>query len=245
MFAEFRSLAYIDSLTIQTLMNTITLRGSRDPIPVSKIICVGRNYAEHAKEMKAELPSAPVLFLKPPSAIVASGGSVILPSISTDLHHEVELTVLIGKGGREISEENALSHVAGYGIGLDMTLRDVQSEAKKKGLPWSLAKGFDTSAPLSEFIPASSVPDPHRLSLRLTVNGAVRQQGTTSDFIFRLGHLISYISTFFTLNAGDVLFTGTPEGVAQTVPGDSLEATLSDEGKESLATLRVRIEGRR
>lgn len=245
MFAEFRSLAYIDSLTIRTLMNTVSLRGSRDPIPVSKIICVGRNYAEHAKEMKAELPSAPVLFLKPPSAIVASGGSVILPSISSDLHHEVELTVLLGKGGRKIPEANALGLVAGYGIGLDMTLRDVQSEAKKKGLPWSLAKGFDTSAPLSEFIPAASVSDPHRLSLQLTVNGSVRQRGTTSDFIFKLGHLIAYISSFFTLNAGDVLFTGTPEGVAQTVPGDVLEATLSDEGNKSLATLKVRIEGSR
>lgn len=245
MFAEFRSLAYIDSLTIRTLMNTVSLRGSRDPIPVSKIICVGRNYAEHAKEMKAELPSSPVLFLKPPSAIVASGGSVILPSISSDLHHEVELTVLLGKGGRKIPEANALGLVAGYGIGLDMTLRDVQSEAKKKGLPWSLAKGFDTSAPLSEFIPAASVADPHRLSLQLTVNGSVRQRGTTSDFIFKLGHLIAYISSFFTLNAGDVLFTGTPEGVAQTVPGDVLEATLSDEGNKSLATLKVRIEGSR
>ncbi|MEX1138570.1 MAG: fumarylacetoacetate hydrolase family protein [Bacteroidota bacterium] len=224
-------------------MNSVTLQGSKNPIPVSKIICVGRNYAEHAKEMKAELPSNPVLFLKPPSAIVASGGAVVLPSISNDLHHEVELTVLLGKGGRDIPKESALGYVAGYGIGLDMTLRDVQSEAKKKGLPWSLAKGFDTSAPLSEFIPATSVPDPHRLFLRLTVNGEVRQQGTTSNFIFRLEYLISYISQFFTLNSGDVLFTGTPEGVAQTVPGDSLEATLSDDGNRPLATLAVRIEG--
>ncbi|MEX2116861.1 MAG: fumarylacetoacetate hydrolase family protein [Bacteroidota bacterium] len=225
-------------------MATVTLQGSNDPITVSKIICVGRNYAEHAKEMKAELPSAPVLFLKPPSAIIGNGGAVILPIISRELHHEVEMTVLLGKGGRDIPQESALGHVAGYGIGLDMTLRDVQSEAKKKGLPWSLAKGFDTSAPLSEFIRASSVPDPHRLALRLSVNGEVRQQGTTSDFIFKLEYLISYISQFFTLSPGDVLFTGTPEGVAQTVPGDTLEAVLSDESNRPIAQLTIRIESR-
>jgi len=226
-------------------MTTVTLQGSNTPIIVSKIICIGRNYAEHAKEMKAELPSAPVLFLKPPSAIIGNGGAVILPSISHDLHHEVEMTVLMGKGGRDIPQESSLGCVAGYGIGLDMTLRDVQSEAKKKGLPWSLAKGFDTSAPLSEFIPAALVRDPHRLLLSLSVNGAVRQKGTTRDFIFRLEYLISHISQFFTLSPGDVLFTGTPEGVSQTVPGDILEATLSDESNNPMTSLKVRIEGRR
>ena len=225
-------------------MTTVTLQGSNKPIAVSKIICVGRNYAEHAKEMKAELPSTPVLFLKPPSAIIADGGAVIRPSLSTDLHHEVELTVLLGKGGRDIPQQSALDCVAGYGVGLDMTLRDVQSEAKKKGLPWSVAKGFDTSAPLSEFIPAASVRDPHRLGLSLSVNGIVRQKGTTSDFIFRLEFLISYISQIFTLGPGDVLFTGTPEGVSQTVPGDTLEATLTDEGNKAIARLTVQIEGR-
>ncbi len=243
LIAEFRSLAYIDSLTILTLMASVTLQGSKNPISVSKIICVGRNYAEHAKEMKAELPSEPMLFLKPPSAIIGNGGAVILPPISRELHHEVEMTVLLGKGGRDIPKESALGHVAGYGVGLDMTLRDVQNEAKKKGLPWSLAKGFDTSAPLSEFVPVSSVRDPHRLSVQLSVNGALRQKGITSDFIFRLEHLISYISQFFTLSPGDVLFTGTPEGVSQTVPGDTLEATLSDENNP-IARLTVRIEGR-
>jgi 5-carboxymethyl-2-hydroxymuconate isomerase len=224
-------------------MTTVTLQGSNKPFTVSKIICVGRNYAEHAKEMKAELPSTPVLFLKPPSAIIGNGDAVILPSISHELHHEVEMVVLIGKGGRDIPQESALNHVAGYGVGLDMTLRDVQSEAKKKGLPWSIAKGFDTSAPLSEFIPASSVRDPHRLGLSLSVNGAVRQTGTTSDFIFRLEFLISHISQIFTLSPGDVLFTGTPEGVSQTVPGDTLEATLTDERNKPIAHLKVRIEG--
>lgn len=223
-------------------MSSVILRGSKSPVSVPKIICVGRNYAEHAKEMKAEVPSAPMLFLKPPTAIVLSGGAVILPSISSDLHHEVEMTVLIGKGGKNIAREQALGHVAGYGIGLDMTLRDVQSEAKKKGMPWSLAKGFDTSAPLSDFVPAAKVSDPHDLTVELSVNGVVRQQGTTADFLFKLDHLISYISHFFTLSPGDVLFTGTPEGVAQTVPGDALHAELRN-GSGLLTALDVRIEG--
>lgn len=222
-------------------MPSVTLRGTSSPIVVSKIICVGRNYAAHAKEMKAEIPAQPVFFLKPPSAILPDGGTVLLPPISTDLHHEVEMTVLIGRGGKNIDEHSALSHVAGYGVGLDMTLRDIQSEAKKKGLPWTLAKGFDTSAPLSEFVPAAAVSDPHALEVELRVNGAVRQRGNTSSFIFRLERLISIVSIYFTLEEGDVIFTGTPEGVAQTVPQDMLEATLRTPGGTQLSSLTVRI----
>ncbi|MEP0821263.1 MAG: fumarylacetoacetate hydrolase family protein [Ignavibacterium sp.] len=222
-------------------MSSVTLRGTPSPVPVSKIICVGRNYAAHAKEMKAEIPEQPVLFLKPPSAILHDGGTIVIPKISRDLHHEVEMTVLIGRGGKNIDEHSALSHVAGYGVGLDMTLRDVQSEAKKKGLPWTLAKGFDTSAPLSEFVPAAAIADPHALEVELRVNGAVRQRGNTSSFIFRLERLISLISTHFTLEKGDVIFTGTPEGVAQAVPGDTLEATLRTPGGTPLSLLTVRI----
>lgn len=222
-------------------MSSVTLRGTPSPVPVSKIICVGRNYAAHAKEMKAEIPEQPVLFLKPPSAILHDGGTIVIPKISRDLHHEVEMTVLIGRGGKNIDEHSALSHVAGYGVGLDMTLRDVQSEAKKKGLPWTLAKGFDTSAPLSEFVPAAEISDPHALEVELRVNGAVRQRGNTSSFIFRLERLISLISTHFTLEKGDVIFTGTPEGVAQAVPGDTLEATLRTPGGTPLSLLTVRI----
>jgi len=222
-------------------MSSVTLRGTPSPVPVSKIICVGRNYAAHAKEMKAEIPEQPVLFLKPPSAILHDGGTIVIPKISRDLHHEVEMTVLIGRGGKNIDEHSALSHVAGYGVGLDMTLRDVQSEAKKKGLPWTLAKGFDTSAPLSEFVPAAAISDPHALEVELRVNGAVRQRGNTSSFIFRLERLISLISTHFTLEKGDVIFTGTPEGVAQAVPGDTLEATLRTPGGTPLSLLTVRI----
>lgn len=223
-------------------MTSVLLHGSGKPVFVPKIICIGRNYAEHAKEMKSELPAAPIFFFKPPSALMQSGGAIVRPSISKELHHEVEVTILLGKGGKAIPEQSAMDHIAGYGVGLDMTLRDVQSEAKKKGLPWALAKGFDTSAPVSEFVPASAVTDPHRLTIELRVNGVVRQKGSTSDFLFTLPRLISFISRFITLDAGDIIFTGTPEGIAETVPGDTLEALLGEPGKPPLTGLKVRVE---
>lgn len=205
-------------------MPTVTLDGKTYSVP--KILCIGRNYAEHAKEMKAEVPSDPVFFLKPRTALVASGGGIEIPPISKDVHHEVEMTVLVGRGGRNIPEEQARFHVAGFGVGLDMTLRDVQAEAKKKGLPWTLAKGFDTSAPVSAFVPAAQVPDVGALEIELKVNGHIRQHGSLRDLIFPVERLIAYLSRFITLEEGDVIFTGTPEGVAQVVPGDRLEASL-------------------
>lgn len=210
-------------------------------IPVPKILCIGRNYAEHAKEMKAEIPSAPVFFMKPSTALVADGGVVRLPSVSKDMHHEVELTLLIGKGGSRIPESEARSHIAGFGVGLDMTLRDVQAEAKKKGLPWTLAKGFDTSAPASDFISADRVPNVPALTLELSVNGQLRQRGALSDLLFPVEKLISYLSQYITLETGDVIYTGTPEGVAQVVPGDKMEARLLS-GTATLAQLTVAVQ---
>jgi 5-carboxymethyl-2-hydroxymuconate isomerase len=223
-------------------MATATLQGTKIPLPIPKIICVGRNYAEHAKEMKADVPTTPVLFLKPPTAVIHNHGQIVIPAVSNELHHEVEMTVLIGKGGKNISRETAMLHVAGYGVGLDMTLRDVQSDAKKKGLPWSVAKGFDTSAPLSDFVPAASVSNPHKLNVDLAVNGSVRQKGSTSDFIFTLDQLLSIISRIFTLEPGDVIFTGTPEGVAQAVAGDTLLARLLEPSGKVLATVMAHVE---
>ncbi|HLA68459.1 MAG TPA: fumarylacetoacetate hydrolase family protein [Bacteroidota bacterium] len=223
-------------------MATATLQGTPTPLTIPKIICVGRNYAEHAKEMKADVPTTPVLFLKPPTAVVHNHGSVVIPPVSRELHHEVEMTVLIGKGGKNISREKAMEHIAGYGIGLDMTLRDLQSDAKKKGLPWSVAKGFDTSAPLSDFVPAASVANPHQLTVELTVNGSARQKGSTSDFIFKLDQLVSSISQIFTLEPGDVIFTGTPEGVAQAVAGDTLLGRLLEPSGKVLATIMAHVE---
>jgi len=222
-------------------MKTVRIKGSSEQIPVGKIVCIGQNYAEHIKEMKGEIPKSPVFFLKPSTAIVHNGGEIVLPSVSHDVHHEVELTVLIGKDGKNIPQNAAMSHVLGYGVGLDMTLRDVQSEAKKKGLPWTLAKGFDTSAPLSEFIPASEVSNPGTLHLQLKVNGFVRQSSGTNDLIFSVDTLIAYLSQFITLERGDVLYTGTPQGVAQVKSGDSLEASLRDSTGKSLASLSVQV----
>jgi acylpyruvate hydrolase len=213
-----------------------------EELEITKIFCVGRNYAEHAREMKDAIPESPVFFLKPTTALISDGGIVFAPSISREFHHEVEMTVLIGKGGKNIQRGNAFNHVAGYGIGLDMTMRDIQNDAKKKGLPWTLSKAFDTSAPISSFAPASDVPDPHNLGLRLDVNGTTRQQSNTRNFLFKVDELIAYISQFFTFERGDIIFTGTPEGVAPAVPGDRLDAQLLSPEGNPISSLSVTVQ---
>jgi len=222
-------------------MKTVLLHASNEPVSVSKILCIGQNYASHAKEMKSDIPTSPVFFLKPATALLDNGGAVVLPSISNDVHHEVEMTVLIGIGGSNITRERALKHVLGYGIGLDMTMRDVQNEAKKKGQPWTLAKGFDTSAPASEFVPAEAVGDPGTLSVELKVNGTVRQSSSTANLIFPIDVLIAYISQFITLERGDIIYTGTPEGVSRVHPGDRLEAHLKKMDGSVLTSLSVSV----
>jgi acylpyruvate hydrolase len=191
-----------------------------------KLICIGRNYAAHAAELGNAVPTEPMVFLKPASALVESGADIVLPPQSQDVHHEVELVCLIGERGKNIPESEALRHVAGYAVGLDMTARDIQQKAKDKGHPWSVAKGFDTFAPLGTFVPASEVSDPQALSIRLTIDGETRQEGHSSDMIFPVARLIAYCSTIFTLMPGDLLFTGTPEGVGPVHPGNWLEATI-------------------
>jgi 5-carboxymethyl-2-hydroxymuconate isomerase len=186
--------------------------------------------------MHAGTPESPIVFLKPSSAVIQDGGTVMIPSISSDLHHEVEMVVVIGKGGSQIPIDQAYRHVEGYAVGLDMTLRDVQAEAKKKGLPWSVAKGFDTSAPISTIVTRDRVPDAHNLTITLKVNGKERQHSNTREMIFRVDYLVSYLSSLFTLDPGDVIFTGTPEGVGRVVPGDLLEAEL-----ESVGMVRVGV----
>ena len=223
-------------------MKSVILRGEDKFYTVGKIICLGQNYAEHAKEMKFEVPASPVFFFKPPSAIIHGGGQIILPEISHDVHHEVEMTILIGKKGYNIHRSAALSHVAGYGIGLDMTMRDIQIEAKKKGLPWALAKGFDTSAPVSEFIPAETIGDPGSLNVRLLINGKIRQLSSTGKFVFPVDKVIAYISHFITLEPGDIIFTGTPEGVSRVEHGDTLEASLLDSGNNIVVSLSVSVQ---
>ena len=217
-------------------MHTVRLTGSNITYRVGKVVCLARNYSEHIRELGNEVPEKPVLFIKPSSSIIGQKETVVIPPYSSECHHEVELAVLIGKWGRNISEENAMGHVAGYGVALDMTLRDVQAELKKKGLPWEAAKAFDTSCPLSDFIPAARIADPHSLRISLKVNGGLRQDSSTACMMRRIPAIISEISAMFTLEVGDVILTGTPEGVGPVTAGDQLIAEI-----EGLGSLEVSV----
>jgi 5-carboxymethyl-2-hydroxymuconate isomerase len=216
-------------------MRTARLANGRH-LPIGKILCIGRNYSEHIKELGNATPDAPVIFIKPASSVIGDGDVIVIPPNSHDCHHEAELALLIGRRGKNIPVDQAMEFIAGYGVGIDLTLRDVQSELKKKGLPWEIAKGFDTSCPLSSFVEASSVADPQNLQIRLTVNGGIRQDGNTSMMIHRIPAIISHMSGSFTLDPGDVILTGTPAGVSRIVPGDHLVAEIP-----GVATLRVSV----
>jgi acylpyruvate hydrolase len=217
-------------------MKHVQLDGTTFEFPIGKILCIGRNYADHIKELGNETPDAPVLFMKPSSSVIDDGGTVVIPFYSRDCHHEAELALLIGKTGKNIPAERVMEHVAGFGVALDLTLRDVQSELKKKGLPWEKAKGFDTSCPLSSFVSTAKVRDPQNLNIRLTINGELRQDGCTSLMIHPIAKLVSYMSRMFTLEAGDVILTGTPAGVSQLKHGDEVQVDISQVG-----TLRVNV----
>ena len=208
-------------------MKTARIKGSGAEYPIGKIVCLARNYVDHIRELGNETPTQPVLFMKPSSSVIGDGEVIRIPCFSQECHHEVELALLIGGGGKDIPEDEALGHIAGYGVALDMTLRDVQSELKKKGLPWDISKGFDTSCPLSEFVAIEEVGDPQTLRLRLAINGEVRQDGTTDHMINSVRRIVSHVSTIFTLEPGDVILTGTPSGVGPVRPGDRLEAELA------------------
>jgi len=214
----------------------VVMKGSGERLRVGKILAVGRNYADHIAEMGNAPAVPPVLFLKPPSALVHDGGTVTLPTGLGSVHHEVELVVAIGRSGRAIPESEALDHVMGYAIGLDLTLRDLQNEAKKKGEPWDLAKGFDGSAPVSLIVPREAAGDAGALALSLDVNGVRKQEGSTAQMLHGVAALVAYASRWITLERGDLLFTGTPAGVGPVKPGDTLVARLAD-----LASLSVTI----
>ena len=191
-----------------------------------KIICIGRNYADHAREMKGEIPAKPVFFMKPETALVTGNRPFRHPGFSKDVHHEVEVVLRISKRGKNIPEKEAPQYYNKIGLGIDFTARDLQRGMKEKGLPWEIAKAFDHSAPVSKFLPLKRFEDIRRLSFRLDVNGLTVQEGNTSDLIFSFENLIAYISRFVTLQAGDLLFTGTPAGVGPVAKGDRLEAYL-------------------
>jgi 5-carboxymethyl-2-hydroxymuconate isomerase len=212
-------------------MVMVRLIGSERRFRVGKVVCLGRNYVDHIRELGNEIPERPVIFMKPASSIITTGGEVIIPPWSRECHHEAELAVLIGRRGKEITEAAAMDHIAGYGVAIDLTLRDVQDELKKKGLPWEVAKGFDTACPLSDFVPAAQVSDPHALRITMRVNGEIRQDASTALMMRRIPQILREISAVFTLEEGDVILTGTPAGVSAIRSGDRLEAEIEKIGR--------------
>lgn len=214
--------------------------GSEKLFPVHRIYCVGRNYVEHAKEMGGTGREAPFFFMKPADAVlpVASGsvGEMRFPSMTGDLHHEIELVVAIGKGGKDIAAIDAERHVWGYAVGLDMTRRDLQAEAKKLGRPWCTAKGFDQSAPIAPIHPIEATGWMTHGAIHLNVNGAPRQKSDIDKLIWNVAETIEHLSRYYELQPGDLIFSGTPEGVAAVRPGDLLEG-----GIEGLGELRLKV----
>lgn len=199
--------------------------------PVRRIFCVGRNYAEHVREMGGDpTREEPFFFTKPADAVVTGGADTPYPPATADLHHEMELVVAMGAGGRDIAEADALAHIYGYAAGLDMTRRDLQAAAKKAGRPWDMAKGFDHSAPIGEIAPAAKVGHPAAGLIELRVNGEARQSSDLAKMIWSIPETIAYLSRLVALAPGDLIFTGTPEGVAAVVRGDVLEGSVAGVG---------------
>lgn len=194
-----------------------------------KIICVGRNYQAHAKELNNPVPQTPLIFFKPDTAVLRENKDFYYPEFTKDLHFECELVLRIAKEGKFIEEAFVPSYIGGVGLGIDMTARDIQSEAKQKGWPWTLAKGFNDSAPVSVFLPPSQFENLQDLHFRCEINGESRQIGHTADMIFPIPTLISYISRYITLKKGDLIFTGTPKGVGPLSIGDHIQGFLEGE----------------
>lgn len=227
-------MAYVVPLQPQP---ALPVAGSDGLFPVRRIWCVGRNYAAHAREMGHDPDREPPFFFqKPADAIVQDGGVAPYPPATSDLHHEVELVVAVGRGGSGIPEARALDHVWGYAVGVDLTRRDLQGEAKKLGRPWDMGKGFDHSAPCGSVAPASRVGHPSRGAITLAVNGAVRQSSDVSMLIWSVPEVIANLSRLVELQPGDLIMTGTPEGVAAVKAGDLLEGMV-----EGVGTVRTRI----
>jgi fumarylpyruvate hydrolase len=217
---------------------TLAVAGLSARYPVHRIYCVGRNYADHAREMGHDSSrEPPFFFMKPADSVLGDGRDFPYPQQTRDVHHEIELVVALGKGGTNIPEPSALEHVYGYAVGLDMTRRDLQAEAKKLGRPWDTGKGFDLSAPCSPIAPAERVGHPSRGAVWLKVNGVMKQQGDLSQLIWSVPETIAYLSTLFTLAPGDLIFSGTPAGVGQVQPGDRLEGGVDGVGTISLSVV--------
>ncbi|HEY0175002.1 MAG TPA: fumarylacetoacetate hydrolase family protein [Pedobacter sp.] len=194
-----------------------------------KVIAIGRNYAAHAKELNNPLPSSPVIFLKPDTAVLKDNKPFYIPEFSSDIHYELEVVLKVCKEGKHIAEKFAANYFEEVGLGIDFTARDIQNIHKEKGLPWELAKAFDNSAAISHFIPKSSIEDLNNLQFELKINGETRQNGNTKNILFSFEKIISFVSQYITLKKGDLIFTGTPEGVGQVHQGDKLEAWIGEE----------------
>ena len=219
---------------------SVPVVGTPDRFPVHRVYCVGRNYEEHAKEMGFTGREPPFFFLKPADAIVAvdagTTGSIPYPSLTNNLHHEIELVVAIGTGGKNIAAADAHQHIFGYAVGLDMTRRDLQGEMKKAGRPWCIGKGFDQSAPIGPITPAAQAGDVHNAELYVQVGGKDRQRSQVSKLIWNVAETIEHLSAAWELQPGDLIFTGTPEGVAAVVSGDTLVG-----GVAGLGELHVKV----
>ncbi len=202
-----------------------------------KIICIGRNYSEHIKEMKAEATGSPVFFMKPETALITEGKPFFYPDFSKDVHHEVEIVLKINRNGKNIEKQFAHKYFEEISVGIDFTARDLQAECKKKGLPWEMAKAFDGSAPIGKFIPKSDFVNLYTVPFHLDINGTTVQEGNTRDLLYQFDVIIEYVSKFITLKQGDLIFTGTPVGVGPVSVGDKLEAFI---GIEKLLEFEVK-----
>ena len=216
---------------------TVPVAGTDDEFPVRRIYCIGRNYAKHVAEMGGDTKrSSPVFFSKPADAVVMSGAIVDYPPRTTNLHHEIELVAAIGKAGRDIPVTEALGHVYGYAVGIDLTRRDLQAEAKEKGQPWETAKGFDQSAPISAIHRAETIGHPAEGRIWLSVNGQIRQDAGLNELIWSVAESVAELSTLFEIAPGDLLYTGTPAGVGPLEPGDEITG-----GIEGIDEIRITI----
>ena len=219
---------------------SLKVKGIERRFPARRVFCVGWNYADHIKEMDRKLVSEPPVFMKPADAVLPDGGEVPFPPRTRDLQHEVELVVALRGGGLNITADEALGHVYGYGVGIDLTRRDLQSEAREAGNPWELSKSFDYSAPVSTLRRASSIGHPAKGRIWLAVNGSIRQEADISDMIRKPVELIAQISRYFELKPGDLVFTGTPAGVSQLKPGDHVTAGIDRVGDVHIRMGRLR-----
>ena len=220
---------------------SVPVVGTADRFPVARVYCVGRNYEEHAKEMGFTGREPPFFFIKPTDALVVVNanetGSIPYPSLTKNLHHEIELVVAISTGGKDIKAADAHKHIYGYAVGLDMTRRDLQGEMKKQGRPWEIGKSYDHSAPIGPIVPAAQAGDSANAEISLQVNGRDRQRSTVSKLIWNIGEIIEHLSAAWELQPGDLIYTGTPEGVAAVVSGDTMLGVVA-----GLPALTVKVQ---